>query len=103
MSRFLLSDGATRDLAEIKQYLNSLPARPAMKIGKALREALSALAQYPQVGRIDERYTAMAGEEIRIFPSGHYVIVYAPQRAPVTFLIVAHGKRDIDALMLSRF
>src|SRR5665213_280682 len=102
MSRFILSPGAGDDLVDLAEYLRGLPAVPARRIGKALQFALKNLAQHPGHGHRHADYCEFSGEEIRSFVVGDYVLLYASQRKPITFVGVIHGKRDSDAIMRQR-
>lgn len=102
MSRFLLSPGAVSDLEDIREYLLSLPRRPAVRIGHAVQETLRLVASRPDIGHVHEMYSTMAGQPIRTFYANQYVFLYAPDAHPLEFLGIIHGKRDIQSIMEHR-
>lgn len=102
MKRFILSPRATEDVDEIIAYIDSLPEEPGVHLGQVLQETIYDLARHPEHGHVHERYSSLAGEEIRRFVANDYLFFYAA-RIPIVFTAILHGKRDIDSIMQSRF
>jgi plasmid stabilization system protein ParE len=102
MKRFVLSPHALIDLKEIIVYLNGLPDKPALRIGKEIQSTLYRLASNPNQGFVHENFTARRGVEIRSFVEGDYIFYYESRREPVEFHGIIHGKRDVQSIMRER-
>jgi plasmid stabilization system protein ParE len=102
MSRFLLSKEAERDLDGIIAYVQALPEKPGLKLGKALQQTMHLLADYPHLGAVHKAYSLLSGEEIRRFVTEDYLFFYAPERRVIVFTAILHGRQDIDPILRRR-
>ncbi|HRQ79515.1 MAG TPA: type II toxin-antitoxin system RelE/ParE family toxin [Azospirillaceae bacterium] len=94
----ILSEDAERDLEAIWLYVwreSGFEAVADRQID-VIVERFHLLAGFPHLGRARDEDL---GRGRRTYPVGPYVIVYAVRGADVHILRVAHGKRDLHALM----
>lgn|SRR5690348_9617735 len=100
MSRYVLTDTAQRDLADIRDYyLGTAGARVARKLLVEFVEAFRFLARNPGAGHTRED---LAGPRpVRFWAMRDYLIVYADVR-PLEIMTIARGSRDLAALLESR-
>ena len=97
---FDLTEDATSDLEEIVAYIAVDNQRAALKVADELESAFRFLADWPFAGHTRQDLTD--SEEVRFWPNGRYLIVYAPTRTPLLILAVFHGSRDLEALLPRR-
>lgn len=92
-----LARRAEADLEQIALSLAESGSREtAERAIAAITERFSLLADYPHVGRARDQDL---GPGRRSFPVDSYVIVYRIIAGDVQILRVAHGRRDLRALM----
>lgn len=94
----ILADAAVRDLEDIWHYLclESGSEAVADRQIDALTDRFYLLACYPRLGRARDEEL---GRGRRSYAVGQYVIVYTVIASDVHILRVAHGKRDLRALL----
>lgn len=78
-------------MREIRDYLLAQSPDAAELVGKAMREALGRLREYPEIGhsRLD-----LASAEYRFFAVYRYLIVYDVTPDSVRVVRVVHASRD---------
>jgi toxin ParE1/3/4 len=89
---------ASDDLDDIWYYVanESSSIEVANRLIDSITDRFYLLASHPHLGRArgDD-----FGVGVRSFPVGEYVIVYCVDGLDVLILRVAHGKRDIEAML----
>lgn len=99
MSRYLLTDEATQDLAEIRHYVRDESGpRAALHVTRKISEAFLFLSRVPGAGHVREDLTS---EPFRFWPIFSYLIVYNPIPRPTVVIRVLHGRRNTSAVLHS--
>lgn len=98
MSSFQLSRRAKIDLGQIHAYIAVDNAAAADRLIDRLFDDFQRLAKFPELGipRDDLR------PGLRIWPEGHYVILYRITETGVGIVHVIHGARDIETVLARR-
>jgi len=97
MSRYLLTDEAKQDLADIRRYLVSeAGASVAKSTLTKIRDAFAFLSRTPGAGHVREDLTSDALKFWSVFS---YLIVYDPNMRPLQIMRVIHGSREVSALL----
>jgi len=94
MTRFVLTDSAKADTAEIIDYLaREAGARVAEDYGRRFRTTIERLADLPETGTPRSR----PGRNIRITVVYPYLLIYRYTRQDdtLTLLRILHGRRNI--------
>lgn len=93
-----LTDKAETDLDDIWLYVakESGDVTIAQNVVFSITERFHLLATHPYAGRARD---SDLGPGRRSFPVGNYVIVYSIVNSDVLILRVAHGSRNLAALM----
>ncbi len=102
MSRFVLSSEAGLDIEQIQEYLDGLPAAPAMRIGMALHRTLESIGANSLRGMLESELTRILGLEVRSRFVGDYRIIYRLGESVPEIVGILHGARDIATIMRSR-
>lgn len=97
MSRYLLTDEAKQDLADIRDYLirEAGPRIAKLTLAK-IKDAIVFLSRTPGAGHVREDLTSDALKFWSVFS---YLIVYDPAKRPIEVMRVIHGSREISALL----
>jgi plasmid stabilization system protein ParE len=95
MRRFKLSPEAAEDIREIWTYVAADSIKAARRLRLQILDACQRIAENPKIGHSREDLTE---KPVLIWPTGSYLIVYAP-RKPVEVVRVLHGARDIPGLL----
>jgi len=91
MKRVRLTTTARRDLDAIFDYwAQRASAEVAAELIYAVTDRFKLLAASPSIGRLSPD----AGEGVRVFPAGKFLIYYRASRGAVHILHVLHGARD---------
>src|SRR5438477_7836043 len=97
MKRYRVSPAARDDLKQIARYLSV--ERQSLEGAKRLRElfldAFRLLAREPLIGQACPEF----GPNMRIWAVRSYVVLYQPQKDGVDIVQVAHGARDLPAIV----
>jgi plasmid stabilization system protein ParE len=97
MRRYLLTDEAKLDLADIKNYLvREAGSRIAKSVMSKIKETLEFLSRTPGAGHVRED---LIGEALKFWTIYSYVIVYDHAKRPIEVMRVLHGKRDVSAIL----
>ena len=99
MSGYVLGGGAEQDLDEIWEYIAEDSVDAADRLLAKLFEAFEELARTPGIGHKREDLTQFP---LLFWPVGNYLVIYRVERGPVEVVAIAHGKRDIPALLRRR-
>jgi toxin ParE1/3/4 len=94
MPRFIVSDEAREDMAEIWSYIAADSEDAANRLVATFHDRFEALADNPMMGRSRSELLP----NLRSFPAGSYLIFYHPIEDGVEILHVIHGARDIRTL-----
>lgn len=94
MSRFLLSDLAKADLADIRYFVSQDKPKAARRLISSFFERFHLLAKHPEMGQAQPDL----GQQVRQLVVGNYVIVYRPRRDGVEIVRVVSGFRDLPFL-----
>lgn len=96
MARYLLTEPATADLQEIKDYIAQDSVSASRKIIGELKKAIRGLAEMPGKGHNREDLTEQA---VFFWPVNNYLIVYRPETNPLEVVRVIHGRRDLEEIL----
>lgn len=102
MTRFVLSPFASEDLDGLIAYLEALPKRPALRIGKAIRRMLEQIGESPLLGTTQSELTRMMGFEVRSRLVESYRILYRTGGTVPEIIGVLHSARDVRKAMAKR-
>jgi toxin ParE1/3/4 len=97
MKRYRLSPAARDDLKQISHYIRVERQSPqgATRLRGYFLDAFRLLASQPLIGQACPEY----GPNLRIWPVGNYVILYQPRKDGIDIVQVAHGARDLPAIV----
>lgn len=95
MSRFLLSDLARADLADIRHFVSRDKPEAATRLIASFFERFHLLGKNPEMGQLQPDL----GQNVRELAVGNYVIVYRPMAGGVEIVRVVSGFRDLSALL----
>ena len=91
MKRVRLASTAKRDLDAIFDYwAERASAEVAAELIYAVTDRFKLLAASPNIGRLSQD----AGEGVRVFPAGKFLIYYRASSGTLHILHVVHGARD---------
>ena len=97
MRRYLLTEEAHNDLAEIRDYLkHEAGAQVAKTALGRIKAAIRFLSRTPGAGHIREDLT---DHPVKFWPVMSYLLVYNPESHPIEIIRVIHGSREIAALL----
>ncbi len=97
MSRYLLTDEAKQDLADIKRYLTGeAGARVAKSTLARIKDAIVFVSRTPGAGHVREDLTRQA---LKFWSVYSYLIVYDPAARPVQVMRILHGNRDVSSVL----
>jgi plasmid stabilization system protein ParE len=85
------SSRATRDLAEIAEYLTARSPKGALSVERRIRKTIDLISEFPGAGRsLDQR------PAVRVIPLGRYpyLVFYALRDDEVVIPHVRHGARE---------
>ena len=102
MKRYTFNREASLDLDGILLDLQSIPAKPALKIGRDLKAMFEQIAEWPQLGLGYKRFHQEHGYDVRSRLCGNYKIFYRADLPMPDVLAVLHMKRDIETIMRER-
>lgn len=99
-----LTEDAGRDLDELYDYiaLHDAPEK-ADHVLEQIEEAFSTLAESPDRGAFPKELLALGIREFREIFFKPYRIIYRVLDKHVYVLLIADGRRDMQALLLRRF
>jgi toxin ParE1/3/4 len=97
MKRYRLTPAARDDLKRISKYVAIEQESPqgAKRLRELFLDDFRRLAQHPLIGQSCPEF----GENLRIWPVGNYVILYVPREDGIDIVQVAHGARDLPAIV----
>jgi plasmid stabilization system protein ParE len=98
VSRFILTESAERDLAEIRAYVAKDNPTAAHGLMLLLTRAMRRLADRPNLGHGRQ---GLIPDPLRLWPVRSYLIVYFPNTRPLQILRVLSGFRDVEELLKS--
>lgn len=98
MRRYILSEEAKQDLADIRAYLTEEGgARVARYVLKQIKDALDFLSRTPGAGHVREDLT---DAPVKFWSVFSYLIVYRPEPRPIGIVRILHSSRDMAKLHL---
>lgn len=97
MKKYVLTNQAEADLADIWLHIAEDNIRAADRLIDSLYAAFVKLAQMPGMGRLRDE---LASEALRVWPVGQYLIIYRPETKPLKIVRVVSGYRDLPALFI---
>lgn len=99
----LLTEGAARDLEEIHDHVarNDAPGRADQLLDR-LEQAFAALSESPRRGAFPKELLALGIRDYREVFFKPYRIVYTVRDTEVYILLIADGRRDMQALLQRR-
>ena len=98
-----LTDGAEADLEAIHDYLaeNHTPDR-AEKLLDSLLERIDTLERFPLRGNVPKELDALGIREFRQILLPPYRLIYRVAGSKVYLMVIADGRRDMQALLERR-
>lgn len=98
-----LTQGAEDDLEAIHEYLaEQRSAEAAESLLDALLEKIHALERFPQQGSVPKELEALGIREFRQILLDPYRLIYRIIGSKVFILVIADGRRDMQALLERR-
>ena len=99
----LITPGAERDLAEIIEYIaeHDAPAKADHVLGKLL-DAIDGLSMLPERGAFPKELLALGMRDFRQVSFKPYRVIYRVMSAQVFILVIADGRRDLQAVLARR-
>ena len=97
MKRYRVSPEARDDLKRISLYIAAEQESPlgANRLRERFLDCFQRLAESPFTGQACSEF----GESVRIWPVENYVALYMPQDNGIDIIQVAHGARDLPAVV----
>ena len=102
VSRSFVTPAASRDLTEIRIYLERLPARPRGRIAEELKRAIQTIVENSYMSLADSELTRILGQEVRSWPVSSYRIYFRMGRAAPEILGILHAARDHASILRQR-
>jgi toxin ParE1/3/4 len=98
-----LTRSAERDLADIAGYL-AQAASPAVATGflDTMLDRIAELEQFPERGAVPRELDALGITAFRQLSAKPWRIIYRISEATVIILLIADGRRDMQALLEQR-
>lgn len=99
----MLTEDAVRDLEEIYDYIASHDAREnAARVLDQIEKVIQGLARLPKRGAYPNELTAVGVRQFREVFFKPYRIVYQTRDETVYVMLIADGRRDMQALLWRR-
>lgn len=99
----MLTEDAVRDLEEIYDYIASHDAREnAARVLDQIEKVIQGLARLPERGAYPKELTAVGVRQFREVFFKPYRIVYQTRDETVYVMLIADGRRDMQALLWRR-
>jgi toxin ParE1/3/4 len=101
--RVFLTNSASRDLADIDDYLctHDSPQSADQVLGK-IEEALNSLAELPERGSYPRELVELGIREYREIYFKPYRIIYRVLGTTIYVYVIADGRRDMQSLLSRR-
>jgi plasmid stabilization system protein ParE len=100
MTRLVLAPRAEQDLEDIWEYIAQDSVSAANRFIGKIEDNIRRVALNPGIGH--SREDLAAGRNLLFWPVGNYLIIYRTLPSAIEVVAVAHGKRDIPALIRRR-
>lgn len=98
-----LSRSAERDLADIAGYLSQAASfTVAAAFLDTMLERIAELEQFPERGAVPRELEALGITGFRQLSAKPWRVIYRTSETTVTILLVADGRRDMQALLQRR-
>ncbi len=99
----LITPGAERDLAEIIEYIaeHDAPANADHVLGKLL-DVIDGLSMLPERGAFPKQLLVLGMRDFRQVSFKPYRVIYRVMGAQVFILVIADGRRDLQAVLARR-
>ena len=99
----LITPGAERDLAEIIEYIaeHDAAAKSDHVLGKLLA-VIADLSMLPERGAFPKELLALGIRDFRQVSFKPYRVIYRVMSAKVFILVIADGRRDLQAVLARR-
>jgi toxin ParE1/3/4 len=97
MKKYRISLAARDDLKQISHYIAIEQQSPqgAYRLRERFFADFRRLARNPLIGQACPEF----GEDLRIWPVSSYVVLYKPQKDGINIVQIAHGARDLPAIV----
>lgn len=99
MSKYVLTEEADQDLADIWEYIAGDDIEAADRWDARLRNAFGMLACNPRIGHSRKDLTKIP---VLFWPIGAYLIVYRSLASHIEILAITQGARDIPSFLHQR-
>jgi toxin ParE1/3/4 len=102
-SKVMLTEDAVRDLEDIHDYIAAHDAKEsAAHVLDRIEQAFQSLAQLPERGTYPKELTAVGIRQFREVFFKPYRIIYQVRDETVYVMLIADGRRDMQALLQRR-
>lgn len=95
MKPFVLTEAATADLREIKDFLSKNSRAAARRVVADVNDAIDDLASSPGIGHRHQDLD----EAVRVWQVYSYLIAYLAKSSPLQILRIVHGARDLKKIV----
>ncbi len=99
MPVYVLSPDALQDLQDIWDFVARDNENAADQLEDEFFDAFGKLARHPRMGHTRADVT---DRDVRLWPTGSYLIVYRERPEELQVLAVLHGARDVPEVMRKR-
>ena|ERR1700735_3299324 len=100
MTRFVITEAATRDVDDIWSYIADESVESADRVVDSIYEEILRVGSSPGIGH--KRPDLDMGRPIIFWQAERYLIVYRCSVEETVILAVLHGSRDIPAVLRDR-
>jgi plasmid stabilization system protein ParE len=100
VTRYILSEGADRDLDRIWDYIAENSVASADEWIGRLFDAFDTISNTPGIGHKREDLT---NYPVLFWPMGAYLVIYRALSQPIEIVAVTQGARDIPTFLHHRF
>ena len=87
------------DLLKIREYIAEDSPVAARREMIRFISAFRSLARRPGLGHKRED---LPDPDLRVWPTGAYLVVYLARRRPIEIVAVIHGSRDLESALIGR-
>ena len=100
MTRFVISEAATKDIDQVRDYIAADSFEQADQFIDRIYEEILRIGSSPRIGH--RRDDVAEQRDLLFWRVGRYLIVYRTNADETVILAVLHGSRDIPAVLRDR-
>ena len=99
MSAYRFTPQALADLSDIWTFIAKDNLEAAGRIEQAVYQACELIATSPLAGSIRQDLTALPVRFWLLQPYTNYLIIYDPEKTPVSIIRILHGARNLPSIL----